>query len=307
MILTSHRLDCFRLCIDLLEAGGSFAKFDRVVLLLNGVEGRHRQAVDRIVAAHADVPWDTVAGPRGRGERISGLQNECVRRHPEALYFKIDEDTFVSRDWVDRLQEAYDAHRGDPDLSLITPVIPNNAVGFDHLLMRFPNLMDEYRNLFPYPADARCDGSVWQYPKVAEWITRKHLRLDAANAALRNGNPTPFQRFSHRFSINCIVYDYRHWREIGGVPAQDEVGWGEWIPAHGKFVVLATNCLVHHYAFFVQQDGLDRTTLLEDLRLANVDCLPPLPGLWRQVPRLARTLQQAARKAREKLRPPSSS
>jgi len=41
MILTSHRLDCFKLCMDMLLTGGSIWHFDHVVLLLNGVKGHH--------------------------------------------------------------------------------------------------------------------------------------------------------------------------------------------------------------------------------------------------------------------------
>ena len=67
MILTSHRLDCFRLCMDMLIHGGSIHRFDRVVLLLNGVKGRHLRYVQKLQARHPDIPWDTVAGPRGRG------------------------------------------------------------------------------------------------------------------------------------------------------------------------------------------------------------------------------------------------
>ena len=37
MVLTSHRLDCFKLCMDMLLHGGSIRRFDKVVLLLNGV------------------------------------------------------------------------------------------------------------------------------------------------------------------------------------------------------------------------------------------------------------------------------
>lgn len=120
MILTSHRLDCFKLCMDMLIHGGSVWRFDRVVLLLNGVKGRHLRYVRRLMAAHPDIPWDTIAGPRGRGWFISNLQNDCVRRYPDSLYFKIDEDTFVSADWDQILAEAYDAHRERLDLSLIT-------------------------------------------------------------------------------------------------------------------------------------------------------------------------------------------
>jgi hypothetical protein len=299
MILTSHRLDCFRLAMDLLFAGGSIRRFDRVVLLLNGVAGRHLRYVRRLQANHPDIPWDVIAGPRGRGERISGLQNECVRRHPGNLYFKIDEDTFVSRDWDERLVEACTAHRDDPAHSLVTPVITNNAAGFHYLLQRFPGLKAEYDSLFSHPVTPVCDGTVWRYPQVAAWITRKLIDLDEANRRLRAGNTEPFVRFSYRFSINCLCYDYRHWQEIGGVPTDDELGWGEWIPAHGKYIVLATTALCHHYSFFVQNDWLDRTTLLEEIRRAN------LPGRFHSLafhlPRLGRTLRQIPSALRRRL------
>lgn len=290
MILTSHRLDCFRLCMDLLIRGGSVRRFDRVVLLLNGVEGRHLDRVQAFLKTHPEVPWDTIAGPRGRGERISGLQNACVQRYPNSLYFKIDEDTFVSRDWDLEMLKAYDAHKDDPALSLITPVIPNNAAGFFYLLNRFPELAAEYRALFTHPIESTCDGTVWRFPQVANWITRKFLDLDEANAKLRADNLAPFVKFSYRFSINCICYDYRHWQEIGGVQKDDEIGWGQWIPAHNKFIVLVTTSLCHHYSFFIQNDWLDRQPLLEDLRKAN---LPgSIGGLSYALPRWRRTAQQ---------------
>jgi len=290
MLLTSHRLDCFRLCADLLIQGGSAGRFDKVVLLLNGVEGQHRRRVDRILEAHPEVPWDVIAGPRGRGERISGLQNQCVKRYPGGLYFKIDEDTFVSEDWDLELEKAYRARAGDPALSLITPVIPNNAMGFHHLVTRFPEIEAAYRSCYSHPVDDVCDGTVWKYPQVAYWITRKFLNLREANARLRAEPVPPNRTFSQRFSINCICYDYRHWEEIGGVQKDDEIGWGEWIPAHRKYAVLVTTALCHHYSFFVQQDWLDRSPLLEELREAN------LPGTQA---RLRGSLARAGRIARQ--------
>jgi len=118
MILTSHRLDCFRLCMDFLLAGQSIRDFDRVVLLLNGVKGRHLRYVAELMKRHPEVPWDTIAGPRGRGLYISSLQNQCVERYPDALYFKIDEDTFVSSDWVKCMEYAYTLFLGKVDFSL---------------------------------------------------------------------------------------------------------------------------------------------------------------------------------------------
>lgn len=62
MILTHDRLDCLRLCLDMLERAEAFARFDRVVLLLNGVPPRLRRFVERYMAARPQVAWDTVEG-----------------------------------------------------------------------------------------------------------------------------------------------------------------------------------------------------------------------------------------------------
>ncbi len=299
MILTSHRLDCFRLAMELLDRTGSLQQFDRIVLMLNGVVGAHRRYVEHLLTSRPDVPWDTIAGPRGKGPLVANLQNECVRRYPESVYFKIDEDLFVSNGWVDKLQRVYNAHRDDPRLALVTPVIPNNAIGFDHLLRRFPALREEYDRLFGYPLSTECNGPVWFYPQVAEWITRKFLDLDAAGRQLGGASET----FACRFSINCLVYDYRHWRELGGIPDQEEPAWGQWIPDHGKFNVLATDTLVHHYSFFVQQDWLDRSSLLEDIRVVNLPgTISPHSLLQYHLPRWQRTAQQIPSALRRRIK-----
>lgn len=291
MILTSHRLDCFRLCMDLLFSGGSLNDFDHVVLLLNGVQGRHLRYVQSIQRDHPDIAWDTISGPRGRGAYISNLQNECVRRYPESLYFKIDEDTFVWGDWNRRLETAYTLFAGDPTLSLITPIITNNGLGCWHLLNRFPDLATEYTALFQVPITPACDGPVWINPRIAEWITRQFLDLKSANCMLRVNHPQ-LVRFAERFSINCICYDYRHWKELGGIPEHDEVGWGDWITRHHKPALLVTDTIAHHYSFFVQQDWLDRTSLLEDLRTTNLGHQNVLASAWARGWRVAKQIPQ---------------
>ncbi len=286
MILTSHRLDCLKLCIDLLIQGGSANRFDRICLLCSGITGRHRRFVRSLPNRHPDISWDFIWGARGRGKPISDMQNECVRRYAHNLYFKIDEDTFVSSDWDLALQDAYEHYKDHPDLSLLTPVVTNNQRGAYHLLTTFPELGEEFVRRFNKPIVTDRMGPVWLYPQCAEFLVRRFLNLEQANRELRAQDDTT-RTFSYPFSINCICYDHRHWEEIGGVPEEDENGWGKWIPEQNKFIVLACRAVVHHYAFFVQQNWLDRTTLLEDIRNAN--CFPPVSGCrkrWRQIRRI---------------------
>ena len=293
MILTSHRLDCFALCMDMLIHGGSIRRFDHVVLLLNGVKGKHLRYVKRLMATHPDIPWDIIAGPRGRGWYISNLQNDCIRRYPDSLYFKIDEDTLVSSDWDRILEEAYEAHRDRPDLSLVTATIPNNGLGCWQLLRIFPDIREEYLRLPSAEHTDSAGGSVWFYPHLAEWMIRKFLNLEEVNRKVRTETCERWVPYHKRFSINCICYDYRHWLEIGGVQEQDEVGWGQWITENNKLVVLATHAVVHHYTFFNQQEWLDRSALLEDIRAANVPTTVwKRSSLGRILPRASRILQQ---------------
>ncbi len=341
MILTSHRLDCFSTAIDFLVEGGSLYRFDVVVILCSGVKGRHLRFVESLPRRHPTVMWEFIHGPRGRGKPISDLQNECVRHHPDSLYFKLDEDTFVSRDWDLKMIGAYEAFKHDDRLSLISAVVTNNQRGAYFLMNLFPELGAEFTRRFNQPIINDRMGPVWLYPKCAEFMIRSFLNLDQANEELRErlktveqreetgdhrpqtidlkkdhnekpkstvyglqssvlpsqstvyGLRSPYPTFSYPFSINCIAYDYRHWLEIGGVPEFDENGWGEWIPKHEKFIVLVQDALVHHYSFFVQQDWLDRTTLLEDIH--NVNLRDNASGFICSARRFKRIIQQLPR------------
>ncbi len=305
MILTSHRLDCFKLAIDMLVQGGSIARFDIVAVLCSGVEGRHRRYVESLAGRYPDTRWEIINGPRGRGKPISDLQNECVRRHPHALYFKLDEDTFVSSDWDIEIVKAYEQFKSDERLSLITATVTNNQRGSYYLLNLFAELGTLFTNTFQKPIVAERMGPVWLSPQCAAFMIRRFLSLEAGNREIRARNRTAFETFSHPFSINCICYDYRHWLEIGGVPEQDENGWGEWIPKNGKIIVLARNALVHHYSFFVQQDWLDRSALLEELREANVP--GRLNPVRKHLPRAIRVARQIPRVLRRRLKPNAAS
>lgn len=305
MILTSHRLDCFSLAIDMLAEGGSLSRFDVVAVLCSGVKGKHLRYVENLPTRFPNNHWEILKGPRGRGKPISDLQNECVRRHPDSLYFKIDEDTFVSSDWDQHVVAAYEQLKNDPRLSLITPVVTNNQRGAYHLLTLFPELGKEFMARFNKPIVPERMGPVWLFPQCAEFMIRRFLNLREANSELRTQKQDPFLTFSYPFSINCICYDYRHWQEIGGVPEEDENGWGKWIPENNKIIVLVTQAIVHHYSFFVQQNWLDRTSLLEDIRSENLaSAASGIAGTFNRCQRIVKQVPSALRR-RLQVRKPS--
>ena len=302
MILTHDRLDCLKLCLEMLERDDAFTRFDHVVFLLNGVPGRLRKHVDAFRRARPGVHWDVVEGDGTRPGGICHVQNECIRRFPNSVYVKVDEDVFVPKGWSERMLETYSRYEGRSDLALITPLIPNNAFGLHRLLNAFyPDLLPEFGNRFGMPPSDDPKGPTWQSPYIAEWATRRFIDVDAANAEQRRrlavgGEESRWHEFCRYFSIGCICYDYDHVVRMGGkLPPRDEPDWCAWFEENRQSCVVDQSLIVLHYSFFVQQEWLDRTRLLEDIRRTN------LPGtrswmdpacrwmrLARQLPGIAR-------------------
>ena len=111
---------------------------------------------------------------------------------------------------------------------------------------------------------------------------------------------SPFHPFSIPFSIGCIGYDYRHVERMGGIPWNDEPGWCDWIEQHKQVNILDCRQIALHYTFFVQQEWLDRTTLIEAIRAANLpDTLSIAERL--QLPRWGRMLRQLPAIARRRI------
>lgn len=296
MILTHDRLDCLQLCLDMLERAEAFARFDRVVLLLNGVPARLRRYVEAYMAARPQVGWDTVEGDGTRPAGLVNAQNECIRRYPDSVYVKVDEDIFVPRGWAERLLETYERYAARGDLALITALIPNNAYGLFRMLHEFyPEKLAEYGRRFTDPLQIWAKGPTWQSPFIGEWATRQFLDIDAANEEQRRrlaaSGQGRWHEFCMYFSIGCICYDYAHIQRMGGrIPPCDEPDWCAWFEQHKQLCVVDQSLVVLHYSFFVQQDGLDRTSLLEDIRRTNLPGTLPWSAPFMPWCRLARQI-----------------
>ena len=286
MILTNARRDCCRITLETLKQSGSLKIFDHIVFLLNGVSRAHMQFVDEFIARNPSLPIDKILGNGIRPQGIADMQNQCIEKYPHSLYMKVDEDIFVPDGWAERMVAAYEAHQHLDHLALITPLLPNNALGLHTLLTRFyPDWLSEFEQRFGHAPDPARTGSTWQSPGIAEWATRKFIHLQEANDEQRrrlepgaqnlqpetcNPKPATYLPFSDSFSIGCIAYDYRHWQRMGGIPETDEPGWTAWIQEHEQTNILDCSQIALHYSFFVQQEWLDRSSLLEDIRAANL-------------------------------------
>ena len=275
MILTNARRDCLGITFDMLAKSEEHLKFDKIVFLLNGVTDTHRNYVKKFIHKYPHASFDIIEGPGTRPEGISWMQNQCIQKYPNSFYVKIDEDIFVSSGWADDMFEAYETYKERDDLALITPLIPNNAYGLHALATRYyPELLQQHRTLFDCEPTTEPQGFTWHSPTVAEWASRAFLNLEDANDThiqlLTEQGHGPYSEFCKYFSIGCIGYDYRHIQNMGGVPTTDEPGWCTWIEENKALNILINKRIVLHYAFFVQQEWLDRSSLLEDIRHANL-------------------------------------
>lgn len=303
MILTNARRDCAQLTLDMLVQSGSLPVFDRVVFLLNGVSQKHLRFVDHFINAHPETRFDKILGSGVRPDGISEMQNECIRKYPNSLYMKVDEDVFVPKGWAQRMVEAYEENKHRDNLALITPLLPNNSFGLYTLCNNFyPALLEQYRERFGGSPDPKRDGPTWINPYIAEWATRSFLNLDKANErhnqVLSECAAARYIAFSRPFSIGCIAYDYRHIERMGGVPRTDEPGWCEWVEKNGQTHILDCSQIALHYSFFVQQEWLDRTSLLEDIRAANLpDTIAPFTQQFSKYERRVRQLPAILKRA----------
>ena len=205
----------------------------------------------------------------------------------------------------------------------------------------YPELLDEHRRLFgTSPTPDRCSPT-WHNPRIAHWATTRFLDLEQVNREQRerlervaarrpaaSGLPQqtgaispgvaddvsitlPYTEFTLRagayhpfsipFSIGCIGYDYRHWKNMGGIPWNDEPGWCQWIEENRQTCILDCRQIALHYTFFVQQRWLDRSPLIEDIRKANLADTVRLSDRA-HLHRAARIVNQSLLLARERLK-----
>ena len=307
MVMTSHRLDCLKICLHCHEKAGSWEYFDKVVFLLNGVVGEHLNYVNQYMADRPNVDWDTVIGPRGRSERISALENQCVERYPEYLYMKTDEDVFIAKGFAECMYETWEAHKDNDQLACITPMMANTSIGLHQALTTlYPEHLAEFKKVFGQDPDPDGQSETRFNPKIGEWANRIFIDLDKANEEnvkrLKESGVDRWYTFSHSFTVCAVVFDYRHWKNMGGIPPKDEPEWCQWIDDHGHDNVIDRKPIALHYSYGVQQDWIDRSHLLEDIALKNMPNAPCPGHLTYWTPWIKRIAMQAPKALQRKLK-----
>jgi hypothetical protein len=247
MLLTSHRMDCCMLCLRCLERFTDLGRFKRIYILANAVSENHRAILARFAARHDNaIIRDCL--PRGLVPAVNTAQNEILAAHIRDVIVKLDEDVFVTPNWLDHLIEGYRHHAHRDDVVLATPLLPVSPPG-RHALNRFLTVSyPSERHMYVGPPVEEN----WVYHR---WMWEKVLREDLVETWLAE-RPALYNYLDY-VTINCVIYDRRliervhpfPVRPIRGLPTTDELAINRALLDGNLRVAVLGRSVVHHYSF----------------------------------------------------------
>lgn len=253
MVLTSHRADCFSLCLKCLERFTDLSSFERVYIMANALEPGHRRMAAMFASRHQNVSVIDFE-PRGFGP-VMVAQSLVWKRHEDSVIVKLDEDVFVAEGWLQGLLAAYDACKDD-GCGLVSALVPNNEVGRQVLHAALCGAFPEYAG-----SDLLQGGRVSQNPDYAVWLWRQLFagRMDLTENGLLKG--IKMQRLTRFLNINCILFPPVFTKLLLSFDGTTD----EWKmnnilrdEANPLFGVVTPHSLAHHYSFGGQQEAVDR-------------------------------------------------
>ncbi len=254
VLLTSHRLDCFLVCIRCLERFTDFSRLKHAYVVANAVTSEHAALAKGFAARHPNV---TVVerGPQGRMPAVHAAQNEILASHLDDVIIKMDEDLFVTPHWLEHLIDGYLDHAERPDVPLVMPLIPVSPPG-RHVLNRF------LRTAYPSERHMYCGPPIEENWVYHRWIWEKLIYENMADVYLREV-PAKYGYVGY-LTINCAAFDRRLMDRVLPFPTQRLAGQpttAEKIINHvlheGKMkVAVLGRSLAHHYSFSNCEDYL---------------------------------------------------
>ena len=278
MLLTSHRLDCFLVCIRCLERFTDLGRFKHIYVVGNALGAEHLALAKGFVARHANASL-IERGPRGIAPAVLAAQNEILSDHLGDVVIRMDEDMFVTPQWFDDLLDGYLDHADRADVPLVMPLVPISAPG-RQALGRFLRLScPSERHMYSGPTVEED----WVYHR---WMWEKIANENLMDVYLRT-MPKKYA-YVRDLSLNCVVLDKRILHLVlpfstdatAHAPAADAASVNAALQEHGLKAAVLTRTIVHHYSFS-QCEGYLRSHLpLEKVwrHMRGVHAAPP-PGL----------------------------
>jgi hypothetical protein len=263
MLLTSHRADCFLLCVKCLELYTDLSRFSKVYVLANAVGDEHAVLIKAFQQRHRNV-IDIHLTPRGIVPAVLAMQNFIMARHPEAVFIKLEEDVFVTPGWLEQLLSAYKLHLGSHRVAAVVPVMPATRTGRQVMgrLLRthWPAERQRLPDL-PVEKNGPYHRLAWELV-LGQDLAAKYAALDKPR----------FYYLGH-VSNNLVLYDARltsrilpmPLRQVEGVTRMDEFNLNSALRANDLRVAVCTGVLAHHFAHAGCEEYLRRHVSLDDV------------------------------------------
>jgi hypothetical protein len=256
-------MDCFSLCLECLERHTNLALFERIYVMANAPAQEHWRMVRDFAQRHGNAKA-VYFEPRGLSY-ASVAQQEILKKHADSLVVKMDEDVFVTENWLQGLVSTYKKENKN-GCGLVSALVPNNNVGRDVLDKNF-------RAAFPEYAKHEClqSGKISTNPHYALWLWKNFISgsMVYSRKELLKGLQT--QPLDGRYlNINCILinpdllsYIIKMFEYVTDEGAINTFLRLEQCPLYG---VVTPDSVAHHYSFGPQQEKLDAHISLSDIR-----------------------------------------
>lgn len=246
MLITSHRMDCFLLCLKCLELYTDLSRFSKIYVLANEVSGEHAVMVKAFQHRHRNV-IDIHLIPRGVTPAVVAMQNFIMARHPDAVFVKLEEDVFVTPGWLEQLLAAYKLHLNSPRVAAVAPVMPVTRTGRQVLARLLRLHWPRERQRLP---DLHVEDNALYHRLVWD----KVLSDDLAGKYAELEKPRHYY-LSH-VSNNLVLWGPRltgvlapmGLKPVDGVSRPDEFHLNSALRVHDLRTAVVTNCLVHHFS-----------------------------------------------------------
>jgi len=254
VLLTSHRLDCFLVCIRCLERFTDLERFKHIYIVANALGTEHLALAKGFVARHENATL-VERGPRGLAPAVLAVQNELLAGHLNDVVIKMDEDLFVTPHWLDHLLEGYADHADRSDVPLVVPLTPISPPG-RQVLGRFLRVA--------YPSEHH----MYSGPPVEEnwiyhrWMWEKITSENLIDIYLRTA-PKKYAYVRH-LTTNCVILDKRALRLVlpfatqraADQPVSDMAAFNNALQDHDMRVAVLGRSIAHHYSFSQCEDYL---------------------------------------------------
>ncbi|MHC1712039.1 MAG: glycosyltransferase family 2 protein [Solidesulfovibrio sp.] len=254
LLLTSHRLDCFLVCIRCLERFTDLNRFKRIYVVANAISPDHLALAKRFVSRHPNATL-VEKGPRGLAPAVLDAQNEILAAHGNDVIIKIDEDLFVTPHWLEHMIDGYLDHADRPDVPLVMPLVPISPPG-RHVLNRF------LRVSYPSEHTMYCGPPIEENWVYHRWMWEKLIHENLAEIYLRD-MPAKYSYVGY-LTLNCVIFDQRLMQRVLPFPTADMVAQhltdekvinATLHAGHLKVAVLGRS-VAHHYSFARCEDYL---------------------------------------------------